>query len=50
MSAVALIAEGRADDEAELRRHMSGNLCRCGAHANIIAAIRQAADEMGQKA
>lgn len=43
MSAVALIEEGRADDEAEIRRHMSGNLCRCGAHANIIAAIRQAA-------
>ena len=46
MSAVALIAEGRADDEGEIRRHMSGNLCRCGAHANIIAAIRQAAEQI----
>ena len=43
MSAVALIAEGRALDEAAIRQHMSGNLCRCGAHANIIAAVRQAA-------
>jgi xanthine dehydrogenase YagT iron-sulfur-binding subunit len=46
MSAVALIREGRADDPEALRKHMSGNLCRCGAHANIIAAIRQAAVEM----
>jgi xanthine dehydrogenase YagT iron-sulfur-binding subunit len=43
MSAVSLIREGRAQDEQEIRKHMSGNLCRCGAHANIIAAIRQAA-------
>ncbi len=43
MSGIALIAEGRGKDEAEIRRHMSGNLCRCGAYANIIAAIRQAA-------
>jgi xanthine dehydrogenase YagT iron-sulfur-binding subunit len=50
MSAVALIAKGRAGDEAEVRRHMSGNLCRCGAHANIIAAIEQAAEQMGQVA
>ncbi|WP_428484538.1 (2Fe-2S)-binding protein [Rhodopila sp.] len=48
MSAVALIEEGRAADEAELRRHMSGNLCRCGAHANIIAAIRQAAEQIAR--
>jgi xanthine dehydrogenase YagT iron-sulfur-binding subunit len=46
MSAVALVAEGRAGSEAEIRAHMSGNLCRCGAHANIIAAIREAADAM----
>jgi xanthine dehydrogenase YagT iron-sulfur-binding subunit len=44
MSGVALIAEGRARDEAEIRKHMSGNLCRCGAYANIIAAIRQTAE------
>ncbi len=44
ISGVALIAEGRAHDEADIRKHMSGNICRCGAYANIIAAIRQAAE------
>ena len=39
MSAVALIAEGRAGNPEEVRRHMSGNLCRCGAYGNILAAI-----------
>jgi xanthine dehydrogenase YagT iron-sulfur-binding subunit len=39
MSGVALIAEGRARDEAEIREFMSGNICRCGAYPNIVAAI-----------
>jgi xanthine dehydrogenase YagT iron-sulfur-binding subunit len=39
MSAVGLIAEGRATGEASIREFMSGNLCRCGAYANIVAAI-----------
>jgi xanthine dehydrogenase YagT iron-sulfur-binding subunit len=43
MSAAGLLAEGRAGTDAEIREHMSGNLCRCGAYANIVAAIRQAA-------
>ena len=43
VSAVGLIAEGRAGSDDEIREHMSGNLCRCGAYANIVAAIRQAA-------
>jgi xanthine dehydrogenase YagT iron-sulfur-binding subunit len=46
ISGVALINEGRAHDEAEIRKHMSGNLCRCGAYANIIAAIQQAAGQV----
>ena len=46
MSAVALIDEGRAGSEEEIRGWMSGTLCRCGAYANIVAAIREAADEM----
>lgn len=41
-SAVGLIAEGRARTPDEIRELMSGNLCRCGAYANIVAAIRQA--------
>jgi xanthine dehydrogenase YagT iron-sulfur-binding subunit len=46
MSAIALIEEGRATDEAAIRGWMSGNLCRCGAYANIVAAIQDAAAEM----
>jgi xanthine dehydrogenase YagT iron-sulfur-binding subunit len=42
MSAVALIKEGRYKTDAELREGMSGNLCRCAAYPNIIAAIKQA--------
>jgi xanthine dehydrogenase YagT iron-sulfur-binding subunit len=45
MSAVALLAEGRAGSDAEIREFMSGNICRCGAYPNIVAAIRQAAGE-----
>ena len=40
MSAVGLLAEGVATDEAAISEHMSGNLCRCGAYPNIVAAIR----------
>ena len=43
LSAVGLLGEGRATDEASLREQMSGNLCRCGAYPNILAAIRDAA-------
>jgi xanthine dehydrogenase YagT iron-sulfur-binding subunit len=38
-SAVGLIAEGHARTPAEIRELMSGNLCRCGAYPNIVAAI-----------
>ena len=43
LSAVGLIAEGRATSDAEIREFMSGNLCRCGAYPNIVAAIADAA-------
>jgi xanthine dehydrogenase YagT iron-sulfur-binding subunit len=43
MSAVALLREGRAGSDAEIREFMSGNLCRCGAYPNIVAAIRDIA-------
>jgi xanthine dehydrogenase YagT iron-sulfur-binding subunit len=42
LSAVAVIAEGRAHGEPEIREAMSGNLCRCGAYPNIVAAIAAA--------
>ncbi|MGI5241623.1 (2Fe-2S)-binding protein [Dactylosporangium sp. CA-139066] len=43
MSAVALLNEGRGGTDAEIREFMSGNLCRCGAYPNIVAAIREVA-------
>jgi xanthine dehydrogenase YagT iron-sulfur-binding subunit len=39
---VACIRENHARNDVEIREWMSGNLCRCGAYANIIAAIREA--------
>jgi xanthine dehydrogenase YagT iron-sulfur-binding subunit len=47
MSAVALLAEGRAGSDADIREFMSGNLCRCGAYPNIVAAIREVAGQGG---
>lgn len=47
MSAVACIEEGNASDRTAIREYMSGNLCRCGAYANIVDAVEQARDEMG---
>jgi xanthine dehydrogenase YagT iron-sulfur-binding subunit len=41
-SAAGLIAEGRAKTPDEIRELMSGNICRCGAYPNIVAAIQQA--------
>ena len=43
-SAVGLIREGRASTADEIRELMSGNLCRCGAYPNIVAAIRAVLD------
>jgi xanthine dehydrogenase YagT iron-sulfur-binding subunit len=40
-SAVGLIAEGRAKTLDEIRELMSGNICRCGAYPNILAAIAE---------
>jgi xanthine dehydrogenase YagT iron-sulfur-binding subunit len=43
MSAVALIKEGHIGTDDEIREWMSGNICRCGAYPNIVAAIRDVA-------
>jgi xanthine dehydrogenase YagT iron-sulfur-binding subunit len=44
-SAAGMLAEARAEgvslDAAEIRERMSGNLCRCGAYANIVPAIAE---------
>ena len=41
-SAAGLIAEGKAKSTDEIRELMRGNICRCGAYPNIVAAIQQA--------
>jgi xanthine dehydrogenase YagT iron-sulfur-binding subunit len=45
MSAVAVIREGRAKTDGEVREAMSGNICRCGAYPNIVDAIKQARED-----
>jgi xanthine dehydrogenase YagT iron-sulfur-binding subunit len=42
-SAIACVTEGHAGSEAEIREYMSGNICRCAAYPNIVAAVKQAA-------
>jgi xanthine dehydrogenase YagT iron-sulfur-binding subunit len=46
MSAVACVHEGHAQNDAQIREFMSGNLCRCAAYPNIVAAVKQAAPLM----
>ena len=46
MRAEALLAKNPRAGEAELRAHMQPNLCRCGTHVRILAAIRRAAGEI----
>jgi xanthine dehydrogenase YagT iron-sulfur-binding subunit len=46
MSAVACMREGHAGSIAEIREWMSGNLCRCSAYPNIVAAVHAAAQRL----
>jgi xanthine dehydrogenase YagT iron-sulfur-binding subunit len=46
LSAVACVKEGHARTDSEIQEYMSGNLCRCAAYPNIVAAIRDARDKM----
>jgi xanthine dehydrogenase YagT iron-sulfur-binding subunit len=41
-SATALIREGHAKTDADIREQMAGNLCRCGAYQHIVSAVREA--------
>ena len=50
MAGIACINEGHAGSPQEIRDWMSGNLCRCGAYDNIVAAIRDAALTLGSTA
>jgi xanthine dehydrogenase YagT iron-sulfur-binding subunit len=40
-SAVGLVKEGHAHTDDEIKEQMSGNICRCGAYQNIVAAIKE---------
>jgi xanthine dehydrogenase YagT iron-sulfur-binding subunit len=46
MSAIACVKEGHATNDDDIREYMSGNICRCAAYPNIVAAVKQAAPEI----
>ena len=45
-SALGMLNEGHAKTDAEVQELMSGNLCRCGAYPNIVAAIQAAREQI----
>jgi len=47
LSAVACVAEGHTTSAEEIREWMSGNICRCAAYPQIVAAVEQAARDIG---
>jgi xanthine dehydrogenase YagT iron-sulfur-binding subunit len=46
VSAIACVKEGHATNDDDIREYMSGNICRCAAYPNIVAAVKQAAPAM----
>ncbi len=48
MAAIACVKEGHASTQENIREYMSGNICRCGAYVGIVAAIEQAAPQIGR--
>ena len=48
MMAVDLLERDPDPDEAAIRRALSGNLCRCGTHVQILRAVQRAAELMRQ--
>ena len=48
MSAIACVREGHANSEEDIREYMSGNICRCAAYPNIVAAVKQAAPDIAK--
>jgi xanthine dehydrogenase YagT iron-sulfur-binding subunit len=45
MSATSLLTEGCSKKNSDIREGMSGNICRCGAYQNILAAIKQVQEQ-----
>ncbi len=50
MTVVALLARQPSPTEAEIRRELAGNLCRCGTHVEILRAVRRAAAALREEA
>ena len=48
MSAIACVKEGHAGSDDDIREYMSGNICRCAAYPNIVAAVKQAAPDIAK--
>lgn len=46
MSAIACVKEQHANSDEDIREYMSGNICRCAAYPNIVAAVKQAASQI----
>lgn len=49
ISAIACVKEGHAANDDDIREYMSGNICRCAAYPNIVAAVKQAAPAMSDE-
>jgi xanthine dehydrogenase YagT iron-sulfur-binding subunit len=49
VSAIACVKEGHATSDDDIREFMSGNICRCAAYPNIVAAVKQAAPAMSER-
>ena len=49
VSAIACVKEGHANNDDDIREYMSGNICRCAAYPNIVAAVKQAASAMSDE-
>jgi aerobic-type carbon monoxide dehydrogenase small subunit (CoxS/CutS family) len=43
VSAVALLKKNPTPSDAEIKRALQGNICRCGAYSRIVAAVRKSA-------
>jgi aerobic-type carbon monoxide dehydrogenase small subunit (CoxS/CutS family) len=50
MSGVALLNSNANPSESDISSYMEGNICRCGTHPRIVAAIRRAAKMIGSRA
>lgn len=50
LESVALLRKNSAPSEAEIKRHLEGNICRCGTYNRIVAAVQKAAPSLSTEA